>query len=156
MVVLTPADFELMRDVGLVTFAENPWANPDSKLFQIAMENGYEISFGKVLKKTPKWAKARMHYDGMSSRQLQVLKTAVEAIKNAPRDEKGKMLVHPTVVIQEAFKNWVSVAKPRERKDLERTLKEINRALAKAQEREARKEAVAAEATARRRPLAVA
>ena len=154
MVVLTPQDFELMRDAGLVTFAENPWANPDSKLFKIAQENGYKVSFGKVLKKTPKWAKARMHYDGMSPRQLEVLKTAVEAIKNAPRDENGKMIEHPTVVIARAFKNWERTERKPKRADIEQTLKKINEALAKARERRA--EETEAEAVARRRPLAVA
>jgi hypothetical protein len=154
MVVLTPADFELMRDAGLATFAENPWANPDSKLFKIAQEKGYKISFGRVLKKTPKWAKARMHYDGMSSRQLEMLKTAVEAIKNAPRDEKGKMLEHPTVVIARAFEKWEKTERKPKRADIERTLKKINEALAKARGREAEEAEVVA--VAGRRPLAVA
>jgi hypothetical protein len=145
-----------MQDAGLATFADNPWANPDGKLFKLAKEKGYKITFGKVLKKTARWAKARMHYDGMSSGQLRVLKTAVEAIKNAPRDEKGKMLVHPTEVIANAFKNWQYTERKPRRADIEQTLKKINQALAKAQEREARGEAVEAEATMRRRPLAVA
>jgi hypothetical protein len=154
MVVLTPQDFKLMQDAGLVTFAENPWANPDGRLFKIAQENGYKISFGKVLKKTPKWAKARMHYDGMSPRQLEVLKTAVEAIKNAPRDENGKMKEHPTVVIAEAFKEWKRVEREPRRSDIEKTLKKINEALAEKKGR--RTEEAEAERVTRRRPIAVA
>jgi hypothetical protein len=154
MVVLTPQDFEVMREAGLVTFAKNPWANPDSKLFKIAQENGYKVSFGKVLKKMPRWAKARLHYDGMSPRQLEVLKTAVEAIKNAPRDKDGKMIEHPTVVIARAFENWERAERKPRRANIEQTLKKINQALAKARGRKA--EEAEAEATARRRPLAVA
>jgi hypothetical protein len=143
-----------MREAGLVTFAANPWANPDGELFKLARRNGYKVHFYRVLKKTPKWAKARMHYDGMSVRQLEVLKTAVEAIKNAPRDKDGKMTVHPTEVIREAFKGWESVERKPERKNIELTLKDINRALAKKKERKAEEAEAAAEA--RRRPLAVA
>jgi hypothetical protein len=162
MVMLTPEDFRLMKDAGLVTFADNPWANPDSELYKIAKKNGYKVRYGKVLKKTAKWAKARMHYDGMSSRQLLVLKTAVEAIKNAPRDDKGKMTVHPTEVIAKAFQNWEYAERQPRRANIDRTLRKINQALAKAREREAEEarereaEEAEVEATTRRRPLAVA
>jgi hypothetical protein len=153
MVMLSPQDFELMRNAGLVTFAENPWANPDSRLYKIAVENGYKVRQGKVMKKTPRWAKARMHYDGMSAAQLRVLKTAVEAIKNAPRDATGKMTVHPTKVVAGAFTNWQKTQRQPRRKNLDATLKKINEALASASERA---EEIEVTATTRRRPIATA
>jgi hypothetical protein len=152
---LSPQDIQLMKDAGLVTYAENPWANPDSKLYKIAVENGYKIRPGKIVKKTPRWAKARMHLEGMSANQLMVIKHLVETIRAAERDETGKLKVHPTVLVKEAFKNWQKAPPKPRRKGLEgiqETLARINKLLAEKLER--RPEEVEAIYVERRRPLA--
>jgi hypothetical protein len=152
---VTPEDIQRMKDAGLVTYAENSWANPNGELYKIAMENGYKIRPGKIVRKTPRWAKARMHLEGMSPNQLMVLKHLTETIKTAERDEKGKLKVHPTVLVRRAFKGWQKVERKPRRKGLEgiaETLSKINELLAKKLERPA--EAVEAIYAERRRPLA--
>lgn len=152
---VTPEDIQRMKDAGLVTYAENPWANPDDELYKIARENGYKIRPGKIARKTPKWAKARMHLEGMSVNQLMVIKHLVETIRTAERDETGKLKVHPTVLVQKAFEGWQKVERKPKRKGLEgirKTLEDINELLAKKLERPA--EAVEAIYAERRRPLA--
>jgi hypothetical protein len=131
---LSPQDLQRMKDAGLVTYAENPWANPDSELYKIAMENGYKIRPGKIVRKTPRWAKARMHLEGMSANQLMVIKHLTETIRTADRDETGKLKVHPTTLVKEAFKGWQKAPRKPRRKGIEgiqETLAKVNELLTK-------------------------
>jgi len=127
-----------MKDAGLATYAENPWANPDGKLYKIAMENGYKIRPGKIVRKTSAWAKARLHLAGMSVNQLMVIKHLTETIRTAERDETGKLKVHPTILVRKAFEGWQKVERKPKRKGIEgiqKTLEKINEQLAKKTER---------------------
>jgi hypothetical protein len=131
---VTPEDIQRMKDAGLVTVAENPWTNPDGKLYKIARENGYKIRPGKIVRKTPRWAKARMHLEGMSVNQLMVVKHLVETIRTADRDETGKLKEHPTVLVQKAFEGWEKAERKPKRKGVEglrKVLEDISDVLAK-------------------------
>ena len=130
---IQPEDIQRMKDAGLVTVAEHPWANPDGKLYKIARENNYKIRPGKIVRKTPRWAKARMHLEGMTANQLMVIKHLVETIRTAERDEEGKLKEHPTVLIKRAFEGWEKVPRKPKRKGVEglrKVLEDINELLA--------------------------
>jgi hypothetical protein len=153
MTIVTPEELAGFKDSGLYTLARNSWLK--GKLAKIAKENNYKVSLGKVLRRTPRWAKARMHLEGMSVNQLMVIKHLVETIRTADRDETGKLKEHPTVLVQKAFEGWQKTERKPRRKGvggLRKVIDDINDVLAKKLERPVEEvEAVYAE---RRRPLA--
>jgi hypothetical protein len=151
--IVTPQELAGYKDSGLYTLADHPWAN--GKLADIARSEGYKVKQGKVMRRTPRWAKARQHLEGMSSNQLMVLKHLTETIRTAERDETGKLKVHPTVLVKKAFEKWQKVERKPRRKGLEgiqETLTKINELLAEKLERPV--EAIEAVYAERRRALA--
>jgi hypothetical protein len=153
MTIVKPEELAGFKDSGLYTLAANPWLK--GELAKIAKENNYKVSLGKVLRRMPRWAKARMHLEGMTANQLMVLKHLVETIRTAERDETGKLKEHPTVLVKKAFEGWQKVERKPKRKGLEgiqETLSKINELLAEKLERPV--EAVEAIYAERRRPLA--
>jgi len=132
MTIVEPEELAGYTDSGLYTLAKNPWLK--GELAKIAKENNYKVSLGKVLRRTPKWAKARMHLEGMSANQLMVVKHLVETIRTAERDETGKLKVHPTILVKKAFERWEKVPRKPKRKGVEglrKVLEDINELLAK-------------------------
>jgi len=153
MTIVKPEELAGFKDSGLYTLADNPWL--EGELAKIAKENNYKVSLGKVLRRMPRWAKARMHLEGMSANQLMVVKHLVETIRTAERDETGKLKEHPTVLVKKAFEGWEKVPRKPKRKGVEglrKVLEDINELLAKKLERPV--EAVEAIYAERRRPLA--
>jgi hypothetical protein len=89
-------------DSGLFTVARNSWLSGD--LAQIAAREGIVPKTVYVLKRTPAWAKGRLHLRGLRSNQREVIarfiETVAEGVENGEIGE-GKPA---SIYIKKAFK----------------------------------------------------
>jgi hypothetical protein len=65
-------------DTGLFTVARNPWYSGD--LAQIAEREGMHPKTFYIVKRTPPWAKARLHLRGLRSNQREVIARFIEKV----------------------------------------------------------------------------
>jgi hypothetical protein len=65
-------------DSGLFTVARNPWFSGD--LAQIAETEGLHPKTFYIVKRTPAWAKNRLHLRGLRSNQREVIARFIETI----------------------------------------------------------------------------
>ena len=76
-------------DTGLFTLASNPWMS--GSLASIAKQFGFNVKSPTIMRKTPPWAKARLHLDGLSPAQLEVIRNFINAVIDAKaRGEIGR------------------------------------------------------------------
>jgi hypothetical protein len=77
-------------DSGLFTISRNPWYSGD--LAQIAERDGLNRSAFYIVKRTPAWAKNRLHLRGLRSNQREVIARFIEKVaEGVERGEIGKM-----------------------------------------------------------------
>ena len=65
-------------DSGLFTIATNSWLSGD--LAQIAATEGIKVKSYYVVKRTPAWAKRRLHLRGLRSNQREVIARFIEKV----------------------------------------------------------------------------
>jgi len=65
-------------DSGLFTVATNSWLSGD--LAQIAATEGIKVKSYYVVKRTPAWAKRRLHLRGLRSNQREVIARFIEKV----------------------------------------------------------------------------
>jgi len=76
-------------DSGLFTLATNSWLSGD--LAQIAQNEGIKVKTYYVLKRTPAWAKRRLHLRGLRSNQRELIARFIEKVaEGMDRGEIGK------------------------------------------------------------------
>jgi hypothetical protein len=78
-------------DSGLFTISTNPWLSGD--LAQIASREGIMPKTYYVIKRTPAWAKRRLHLRGLRSNQREVIARFIEKVAegvDAGQIGKGK------------------------------------------------------------------
>jgi hypothetical protein len=133
-------------DSGLFTIATNSWLSGD--LAQIAATEGINVKTYYVLKRTPAWAKRRLHLRGLRSNQREVIARFIEAVAEGVENGqigKGKPA---SIYIKKRFKGNTVGRTPRPKRtsdELRQLANEIRRM------RMARAPAVAAAAAAARR-----
>jgi hypothetical protein len=89
-------------DSGLFTIATNSWLSGD--LAQIASREGITVKTYYVVKRTPAWAKRRLHLRGLRSNQREVIARFIEKVAEGIDNGqigKGKPA---SVYIKRAFK----------------------------------------------------
>jgi hypothetical protein len=89
-------------DTGLFTVARNPWYSGD--LAQIAEREGMYPKTFYIVKRTPAWARNRLHLRGLRSNQREVIARFIEKIAegiDTGQIGKGKPA---SVYIKRAFK----------------------------------------------------
>jgi hypothetical protein len=102
-------DVITMVDSGLFTLSKNPWES--GKLASYAREYGFTIKTRKILKRTAPWAKARLHFEGMSDNQRQTIANFLNIVASGIEKDQaaGRKPKPASVYIKEHFK----VRKPR-------------------------------------------
>jgi len=65
-------------DSGLFTVARNPWYSGD--LAQIAERERLQVKSFYIVKRTPAWAKNRLHLKGLRSNQREVIARFIETV----------------------------------------------------------------------------
>jgi len=89
-------------DSGLFTLATNSWLSGD--LAQIAATEGIKVKTFYVLKRTPAWAKKRLHLRGLRSNQREVIARFIEKVaEGMDRGEIGEKKP-ASLYIKKAFK----------------------------------------------------
>ena len=89
-------------DSGLFTLARNPWLSGD--LAQIAATHKIYPKSTYIIKRTPPWAKGRLHLRGLRSNQREVIARFIETVAEGVENGgigKGKPA---SIYIKENFK----------------------------------------------------
>jgi hypothetical protein len=98
-------------DTGLFTVARNPWTNGD--LAQIGAREGIYPKTFYIVKRTPAWAKNRLHLRGLRSNQRELIARFIEKVAegmDAGQIGKGKPA---SVYIKKTFKGTTVGRTPR-------------------------------------------